>query len=77
MSEPRRLRPSRTAAAEVRRAQTTTWVALVLITAGTAIAFLLDEDANPIAQGLFAMVAALEVMIAALWWRSARRRDAR
>ncbi len=77
MSEPRRGQPSGTAAPEVRRAQTTTWVALVVITAGTAGAFVLDEGANPIGQGLFAVVAALEIMIALLWWRAARRRDDR
>ncbi len=77
MSEPRRAQPSGTAAPEVRRAQSTTWVALVVITVGTAIAFLLDEEANPIGQGLFAMMAALEVMIALLWWRSARHRGTR
>jgi hypothetical protein len=75
VSGPPRARPSRTPDPEVRRAQTSTWVALVVITVGSAGAFLLDEDANPIGQGLFAMVAALEVMIAILWWRSARRRD--
>ena len=77
MSGPPRARPSRTRAPEVRRAQTSTWVALVVITVGTAGAFLLDGDANPIGQGLFAMVAALEIMIAFLWWRWARRRDTR
>jgi hypothetical protein len=77
MSEPRRAQSSGTAAPEVRRAQSTTWVALVVITVGTAIAFLLDEEANPIGQGLFAMMAALEVMIAFLWWRSARHRGTR
>ena len=37
---------------EVRRAGSLTWGALVMVTAGTAAAFLLDRDANPIAQGL-------------------------
>ena len=69
--------PSRTVAPEVRRVQTTTWAVLVVITVVTAGAFLLDEDANPVAQGLFAMVAALETMIALHWWRTTRRRDGR
>jgi hypothetical protein len=69
--------PSRTIAPEVRRVQTTTWVALVVITVGTAGAFLLDEDANPVAQGLFAMVAALQTMIALRWWQTTRRRYGR
>jgi hypothetical protein len=60
----------------VHRVQGTTWAALVVITVVTAGAFLLDEDANPVAQGLFAMVAALEAMTALAWWRSSRRRDA-
>jgi hypothetical protein len=60
----------------VRRVQGTTWAVLVVITVVTAGAFLLDEDANPVAQGLFAMIAALEAMIALAWWRSTRRRDA-
>ena len=62
---------------EVRRAGSLTWGALVMVTAGTAAAFLLDRDANPIAQGLFAVVAALEGMIALRWWRSAGRRGRR
>ncbi|SNR33235.1 hypothetical protein [Blastococcus mobilis] len=77
MSEPGCAQPTGTAAPEVRRAQSTTWVSLVVITVGTAIAVLLDEEANPIGQGLFAVVAALEMMIALLWWRSARRRGTR
>ena len=74
MSGPRRARPAPTP--EVRRVQGTTWAVLVVITVVTAGAFLLDEDANPVAQGLFAMIAALEAMIALAWWRSTRRRDA-
>jgi uncharacterized membrane protein YphA (DoxX/SURF4 family) len=77
MSEPQRARPSTAPAPEVRRVQATTWAALVVITAITAGAFLLDGDANPVAQGLLAMVAVLETMIALSWWRSARRRDRR
>jgi len=75
MSAPRRARPA--PAPEVSRVQGTTWAALVVITAVTAGAFLLDEDANPVVQGLFAVVAALETMIALFWWLSARRRDRR
>jgi uncharacterized membrane protein len=60
---------------EVRRAQTTTWVALVVIAVGSAVGFLLDQDANPVAQGLLAVVATLEAMLAVFWWRSVRRRD--
>jgi hypothetical protein len=62
---------------EVRRARSLTWGALVTVTAVTAAAFLLDRDANPIAQGLFAVVAALEGMIALRWWRSGRRHGRR
>jgi len=61
---------------EVRRVQVLTWGALVVATVVTAAAWLLDQDANPIAQGMFAVVAALEVLIALRWWRSTRRRDA-
>jgi hypothetical protein len=75
MSAPRRARPA--PAPEVSRVQGTTWAALVVITVVTAGAFLLDEDANPAVQGLFAVVAALETMIALFWWLSARRRDRR
>jgi hypothetical protein len=75
MSEPRRARPA--PAPEVRRAQVATWVALVVIAVGSAGGFLLDQDANPLAQGLLAVVAALEVMLAVVWWRSVRRRDPR
>jgi hypothetical protein len=70
-------RPSAAPAPEVRRVQTTTWAALVVITVVTAGAFLLDGDANPIGQGFLAAVAALETMIAFHWWRSARRRGSR
>ena len=77
MTEPPRTRPSAAPAPEVRRVQTTTWVALVVITVVTAGAFLLDDDANPIGQGFLATVAALETMIAFHWWRSARRRGSR
>ena len=75
MSVPRRSRPA--PAPEVRRVRATTWTALVVITVVTAGAFMLDEDADPVAQGVFAAVAALEAMIALLWWRSTRRRDTR
>ena len=75
MSAPRRARPA--PAPEVSRVQGTTWAALVVITAVTAGAFLLDEDATPVVQGLFAVVAALETMIALFWWRAARRRERR
>ena len=75
MSAPRRARPA--PAPEVTRVQGMTWAALVVITVGTAGAFLLDEDANPVVQGLFAVVAALETMIALFWWLSARRRGRR
>jgi uncharacterized membrane protein YfcA len=64
-------------APEVRRAKVTTWVALVAIAVGSAVGFLLDQDANPVAQGLLAVVAALQTMIALFWWRSTRRRDIR
>ena len=65
MTEPRPLRPA--PPPEVHRVQATTWAALVVITAVTAGAFLLDEDADPVAQGVVAVVAALEAMIALLW----------
>jgi len=62
-------------AAEVRRAQTGTWVALLLVTVGAAMGvFFVDEDVDPIVPGLFAVVAALEVFLALRWWRSTRRR---
>ena len=75
MSETRRPRPA--PAPEVRRAHRATWVALVVIAVGSAGACLTDQDANPVAQGLLAVVAALETMVALVWWRSARRRDNR
>jgi hypothetical protein len=62
------------AGTEVRRARATTWIALVVITAGTAAAFFFDARANPVAQGLLAVLATLEIMIALWWWRSTRRR---
>ena len=77
MTQPPRGRPPGAPAPEVRRVQATTWVALVVMTVVTAGAFLLDDDANPIGQGLLATVAALETMIAFHWWRSARRRGSR
>ena len=64
-------------APEVRRAQLASWVAMTVIAVGVAGGFLLDQDANPVAQGLLATVAALEAMIAVLWWRSTRRREGR
>jgi hypothetical protein len=73
MTGPGRQQPA--PAPEVHRVQATTWVALVVITVGTAGAFLLDADADPVAQGLFATVAALQIMIGLVWWRSVRRRD--
>jgi hypothetical protein len=75
MSGTRRPRPA--PAAEVRRAHRATWVALVVIAVGSAGACLTDQDANPVGQGLLAVVAALETMVALVWWRSARRRDTR
>jgi membrane protein implicated in regulation of membrane protease activity len=54
-----------------------TWVALVVIAVGSAVGFLLDQDANPVVQGLLAVVATVEVMLAVAWWRSVRRRDRR
>ncbi|WP_206340334.1 hypothetical protein [Blastococcus litoris] len=60
---------------EVRRAQTGTWVGLLLITVGTAFgAFFVDADVDPLVPGLFAVVAAVEVWLALRWWRSRRRR---
>lgn len=73
MSRPRPQRPA--PGPEVRRAQKSTWVALVVIAVGSAVGFLLDQDANPVAQGLLAVVATLEAMLAVFWWRSIRRRD--
>jgi hypothetical protein len=75
MSVPRRARSA--PPPEVTRAQGTTWAALVVSTVVTAGAFLLDEDANPVAQGLLAVVAALEAMIALFWWRATGRRNPR
>ena len=72
MSRPRWARPA--PAPEVRRAQGMTWVALVLIAVGSAVGFMLDQDANPVAQGLLAVVATVEAMLAVAWWRSVRRR---
>ncbi len=69
MSRPQ---PARVQPAEVRRVRTTTWGALVVITILTAGAFLFDDDANPVAQGLLASAAALEVMIGVAWWRRNR-----
>lgn len=77
MSGPQSARPSVAPSPDVRRARAMTWVCLVVVTVGTAGAVLLDRDANPVAQGLFATAVALETMIALLWWRSTRRRGRR
>jgi uncharacterized membrane protein YfcA len=63
-----------TPAPEVRRGRSWTWVALVAITVGVAVGAALDRDANPIVPGLFASVAALEMMLGWYWWRSHGRR---
>ncbi|MGY1803981.1 hypothetical protein ACI78T_11950 [Blastococcus sp. SYSU D00922] len=60
---------------EVQRAQTGTWIGILLIAVGTALgAFFLDEDVDPLVPGLFAVVAALEVWLALRCWRTRRRR---
>ena len=64
----------RAAPPEVRRVQLLTWGAVVVATVTTAGAWMLDQDASPTAQGLLAVVAALEVLIALRWWRRTRRR---
>lgn len=61
-------------APELRRAQAGTWIALVVVPVGIAALLFLDGDVNPVVRGLFAVVAALEVMIALHWRRSRRRR---
>ncbi|WP_324277477.1 hypothetical protein [Blastococcus brunescens] len=70
-------RPQSAEAPEVRRAQAGTWVALVVVPVGIAALLFLYGDLDPAVHGLFAVVAALEVMIALSWWRSHRRRDER
>ncbi len=64
-------------APEVRRAQVGTWAALVVVPVGIAALLFLYADVEPAVHGLFAVVAALEVMIALHWWRKGRRRDPR
>ncbi len=60
------------AAPEVYRAQISTWAALVVIPVGIAALLFLDGDVNPVVHGLFAVVAAMELMIALQWWRRRR-----
>ncbi len=60
-------------APEVRRGRSWTWGALVAITVGVAVGAALDRDADPIVPGLFASVAALQMMLGWYWWRSTRR----
>jgi hypothetical protein len=66
--------PKPVLSADVRRGRVGTWVALVAITVGVAVGSALDPDANPIVPGLFASVAALQLMIGWYWWRSYGRR---
>ena len=61
-------------APEVRQAQAGTWAALVVVPVGIAALLFLYRDINPVVHGLFAVVAALEVMIALHWRRSRNRR---
>ena len=68
-------RPHTPLAPEVRKGQEMTWIALVVITVGVAGGFLLDTEADPVAQGLLATLAALQVMIAVGWWRRRTRRS--
>ena len=68
-------KPARTP--EVRRVQLLTWGALIVATAASAATWMFDQDADPVAQGVLAVVAALEILIALRWWRSGRRRAAR
>lgn len=59
---------------EVRRGRVWTWIALVVVTVGVALAAALDPAADPVVPGLFAAAAALELMLGGCWWRSAGRR---
>jgi len=70
-------RPGATAAPspEVHRGRVWTWIGLVAMTVGVAVAAALDPDANPIIPGIFASGAALEAMLGAYWWRAYGRRD--
>ena len=59
---------------EIRRAQAGTWLALVAVPVGIAALLFLDGDVDPVVHGLFAVVAALELMIALHWRRNRNRR---
>ncbi|TFV66753.1 UNVERIFIED_ORG: hypothetical protein E4P37_05295 [Bacillus sp. AZ43] len=65
--------PGPEAGTEVQRAQEGTWMALVLVPVGIVVLLFLDGDLNPVVHGLFGVIAALELMIAARWWRKRRR----
>jgi hypothetical protein len=55
---------------EVRQGRVWTWVGLVAVTVGVAVAAALDPHADPVVPGLFASVAALQLMLGGYWWRS-------
>ena len=46
-------------------------------TSPVSLLLFLDADLDPAVHGLFAVVAALELMIALRWWQKVRRRRPR
>lgn len=63
-------RPAQPMTAETRQVKVRTWVALIIITTGVAVAAVVDSDASPLITGLLASIAVLELMVAGFWWRS-------
>ncbi|TQN43333.1 hypothetical protein FHU33_2775 [Blastococcus colisei] len=57
-------------APEVCRAQVGTWTALVVVPVGITVLLFLYVDVNPVVHGMFAVVAALQIMIALHWRRN-------
>ena len=69
--EPDRRR-SEPVSAEARQAKVKMWLVLVVITIVVAAAALADSDASPLLKGVLVTVPVLELMIAAVWWRTTK-----
>ncbi|MCW2682926.1 MAG: hypothetical protein JWP33_839 [Blastococcus sp.] len=57
--------------AEARQVKLRTWAALLVITTVVAVAVLADTDAGPVLSGALVMSPVLELVIFAIWWRTA------
>jgi hypothetical protein len=57
--------------AEARQVKLTTWAALLVITTVVAVAVLADGDASPVLSAVLVTTPVLELMIFAVWWRTA------